>query len=148
MLKRDRGHPHFAEIPKKIYEAKLTLFISHLVVSTGVTFIPQIAQKAISNPKVWCLIHIISNQNAKLLHSHTSRLQNLCRQLWRLSWGSWEGSQFSFCSLNPASPDWHTNVAVYGGDRDSCSLSKHFTNCSSENKSDTTSMPKNLCEDR
>ena len=124
MLKTDMGYPRFAKIPKRIHITTrysnliMQLWLWYLVVSTGVTFIPQIAQKAISNPKVWLLIHIISNQNL-----NTSRLQNLCRQLWRLSWGSWQGSLFSlFCSLNPPPPtDWHTNVAVYGGDRDSCS---------------------------
>ena len=58
MLMTDMGSPRFAKIPKRIHITTrnsnliMQLWLWYLVVSTGVTFIPQIAQKAISNPKV------------------------------------------------------------------------------------------------
>ena len=54
MLERGKDYPHFVKIPKNVGERKITLSLmkSHLVVCAGITVILEIAQKAISNPKV------------------------------------------------------------------------------------------------
>ena len=55
MLERGKDYPHFVKIPKNVGERKITLSLmkSHLVVCAGITVILEIAQKAISNPKVY-----------------------------------------------------------------------------------------------